>query len=96
MRDLAIFRGSPLNLQQAVTFSDPPAEPLNAIDPSTASDTTSVADAKRGKRFYNKMVNMRRLFNVQLEGRLFSKMKKNQLDFMKTTGHLQPVQENAQ
>lgn len=59
-------------MHQAVNFSEPPSEPLNAIDPSVVSDTTSVAEGKRGKRFYNKMVNMRRLFNVQLEGRLFS------------------------
>lgn len=72
MRNLAIFRGSPVNLQQAVDFTDPPAEPLNAIDPSTASDTSSVAYEKRLKRFTKKTENMRRLFNVQLEGRLFS------------------------
>jgi hypothetical protein len=64
MRDLAIFRGSPINIHQAVDFSDPPKEPLNAIEPSVVSDTTSTVESKRGKRFYNKMVNMRRLFNV--------------------------------
>jgi hypothetical protein len=64
------------------------------VEPSTVSDTTSRVESKRWKRFFNKMVNMRRLFNVQLEGRLLSKMKKNQLEFMKTTGHLQPVLEN--
>ncbi|TNV79932.1 hypothetical protein FGO68_gene10551 [Halteria grandinella] len=96
MRDLAIFRGSPLNLHQAVDFSAPPREPLNAVEPSVASDTTSNVESKRGRRFYNKMVNMRRLFNVQLEGRLFSQMKKTQLDFMKSTGNIKPVMESAQ
>jgi hypothetical protein len=47
MRDLAIFRGGPVNLQQAVDFSEPPAEPLNAVEPSTVSDTTSRVESKR-------------------------------------------------
>lgn len=79
-------------------YSDPPEKPLSMIsDPSDLGDATpSVKEATRkGKKLMHKMLNMRRLFNVQLEGRMLSTMKKDQLNFMKTTGFQSKVHENA-
>jgi len=98
MRDLAIFRGGPVNMHEAAEFSDPPEKPLSLVsDPSQLSEATpSERDATiKGKRLLHKMLNMRRLFAVQQESRIFSKMKKDQLDHMKQTGFASPVQDNA-
>ncbi len=64
-----------MNLHEAAEFSNPPEKPLSQIsDPSNLSGVTPSVqeEAKKGKRLLNKMLNMRRLFNIQQESRMFS------------------------
>ena len=70
MRNLAIFSGGPVNLQQAVDFSGRSDVNSQAVPPSTAAssqadNTSSVVQKKVQKKIQNRMQNIRRLYKVQ-------------------------------